>query len=211
MAFIRYPRWLEVSGLPQLLNEEAPPHGYFIFKKLVEMDLYQNVSPDIIETSLHQLSKFLGLSMNNIEQMLKTLESSEYIKIFWGNIPEEELFLRIIIPVKTPQSPFEIPETEGGYKERPEEQVPYYHVPDFDPDSSDLDRDDYFQTKLEHVTNWYVQIIKPDLNPIVLQKIHYLCQSFSYQDLRQAFLNARKNKVRSLECLMRELYSYKKR
>lgn len=210
MSFTSFPRWLESSGLPEVLNTQVPPYGYFVFKKLVEIDLFQNVTPDIISTSLCRLQELTGISDKIIQEHLAKMEDLHYLRIFWGSIPREELFLCVNIPVKTPQSPLEISVDKGGYKGRPEEHIPYFHKPAFDRDEDDLDQDEYFQTKLEHVTNWFIQTIKPDLNPIILQKIRYLCQTFSYQDLQQAFRNAKKNKVRSLECLMRELYSFKK-
>lgn len=209
IEYRKYPYWLELSGLPEQLNKAIPPYGYFVFKKVIELDLYKNRCPEVIETSLKEMSKELGIDIKAIENTLRSLEEQKYLRIFWGTNPKEELCLCINIPIETPVKANNLIAKYGNNEQKGLMNLPYMQETEVDLDSDEPDEKEYFQIKYDQIINWYMQSMNGNLNPTVLQKLKKLCREFKYQELKQAFEKARKNKNRNLQCLTQELYSWK--
>ena len=55
------PEWLELSGLPELLNTKSRMGTWSVFKKIVELDCAKNSIPGIVEISASELSEMVGI------------------------------------------------------------------------------------------------------------------------------------------------------
>ena len=204
--FFKFPVWIEYSGLPEKLAKEISPFAYFLLKKIVELDLFQNQYPDIVNTSISELSLMLGIEEKVIKDLLQKLQEKNYINIYKEG--SDSVYIVVNIPLNTPISPEDLPISKGG-TEGEKRTLYYYNNEVIDFDSNELDDDRYKNIKYEQILNLYMQIISSNINPSIMQKLKYISENFPYDKIKDCFIRARKNNVRSLQWLMKELSNYK--
>ncbi|EKD83634.1 MAG: hypothetical protein ACD_39C00554G0002 [uncultured bacterium] len=113
----RFPKWLEFSGLPKLLNEKFGPEAWPVFKKLIELDFEIGRPNDrLLPLNIAELAARTGYGEEIVAVMIRHLEQSNYIKHHKKQSGE---FLSIITPVKTPRLILDISYEHGGVKGAP--------------------------------------------------------------------------------------------
>ncbi len=99
---LRFPRWIEESGLPERLQVEAPPHGWTVFRRLVEYDIETNLIPRSCTLNLERLSRHCGLKLNDTAHTLDQLQTAEVIRVLETSPPN--VCYEICIPLPVPES-----------------------------------------------------------------------------------------------------------
>jgi excisionase family DNA binding protein len=115
---IRFPKWLEFSGLPYFFNETYGPEAWPIFKKLVELDFEAGKpSHRKIKYNLSTLSEQVGYDEDMVQNILKTLVKAGYISLSKSKL---DSFFSIVSPIRTPKLILDIDYANGGVKGAPE-------------------------------------------------------------------------------------------
>lgn len=116
---IKFPKWLEFSGLPGLLNAELGPMAWPVFKKLIELDFEQGEQDSArLRLDFPRFCDRLGYGASDVRAVLKGLARQAYITFDARTNPPE--WVKIQIPIKTPRSILDIGFAEGGVKGAPE-------------------------------------------------------------------------------------------
>jgi len=119
---IKFPKWLEYSGLPRKLNSEIGHEAWPIFKKLIEVD-YQ--SKDVGERRIFLLnadiSERVGYSKSLVDRVIKELEALEFLRL--GSDPKAGPYAEIVTPIKTPNLVLDISFSHGGVKGAPQQAL----------------------------------------------------------------------------------------
>ena len=109
--YLRFPRWLEVSGLAEWINREIGPHGWLVFRRLVEEDLAQNLFPDWVDYSSLDWPNSCGISSDMGLRIFQSLGAKGILQIRDLGEAGEFYQYRIACPLPVPRSPQEIVET----------------------------------------------------------------------------------------------------
>ncbi len=113
----RFPKWLEFSGLPALLNKKFGPEAWPVLKKLIELDFELGKPEDRqLSLDLDEISERVGYQPEKVSQILENLVSAGYIGI---RKTKDKSFFTIITPIKTPRLILDIPYEKGGIKGAP--------------------------------------------------------------------------------------------
>ncbi len=108
--YLRFPRWLEASGLPEKLNQEVDPQAWLFFRRLVEEDIAQNLFPDWVDyNSLNWMSS-CGIHKELGDKIFETLGEKGLIEIRDLGESAEFYQYRIASPLPIPKSPEEMAE-----------------------------------------------------------------------------------------------------
>lgn len=102
--FDKFPRWIEYSGCPSLLNQKLGSLAWPVFKKLIELDCRYNPSgPGWYDVSQEELSNMLGISIKTISRDLKGLLKMGAIEYIPGKYMQAKGSIRINrIPIRKP-------------------------------------------------------------------------------------------------------------
>jgi excisionase family DNA binding protein len=115
---IKFPKWLEFSGLPYFFNETYGPEAWPIFKKLIELDFEAGKPADRkIKYNLSTLSEQVGYDEDIVHNILKTLVKSGYVSLSKNKL---DTYFAIVSPIKTPKLILDIDYEHGGVKGAPE-------------------------------------------------------------------------------------------
>lgn len=116
---IKFPKWLEFSGLPKQLNTLLGPLGWLLFRKLVELDFEQGESTDYkVTLDLLKLCERIGCEKKEITLVLKGLAKNGFVTLDEKHVPAK--WFKIQTPLKTPKPILDIHFTDGGVKGAPE-------------------------------------------------------------------------------------------
>jgi excisionase family DNA binding protein len=114
----RFPKWLEFSGLPSLLNGKYGPESWPVFKKIIELDFEQG-KPDDREISieLDEIAERVGYSAETVKKVLGDLANANLINFQLNR--RKNATITVITPLKTPKMVFDISFEKGGIKGAP--------------------------------------------------------------------------------------------
>lgn len=113
----RFPKWLEFSGLPRLLNYKFGPETWPVLKKLIELDFEVGKPADRnIPLDFEEIAERTGYDGIIIERAIENLTASGYILL---KNHENKQFFAIATPIKTPKLILDIPYEKGGVKGAP--------------------------------------------------------------------------------------------
>lgn len=113
----RFPKWLEFSGLPSLLNQKFGPEAWPIFKKLIELDFELGKPSDRqIPLDFSEIAERTGYDSGLVGNLVNKLASTAYISL---NNSGNRLFFNISTPIRTPKLILDIPYEKGGVKGAP--------------------------------------------------------------------------------------------
>jgi excisionase family DNA binding protein len=113
----RFPKWLEFSGLPRLLNDKIGPEAWPVFKKLIELDFELGKPSDRhVILDRVELSERTGYDEQVIEAVMALLEQNGLIRL--TSRQSGEYFI-IVTPIRTPRLILDISYEHGGVKGAP--------------------------------------------------------------------------------------------
>ncbi len=113
--FDHSPRWLERSGLPQILGGST----WLLFKKLLEIDSRYGIEDmgRSFHISHEDLGKHIGRRRKFIREHSETLQNLGYIRYKAGSYKGDESLYQIVYPIKTPKKITEVLWEHGGLKD----------------------------------------------------------------------------------------------
>jgi len=113
----RFPKWLEFSGLPRLLNDKIGPEAWPIFKKLIELDFELGKPTDRhVQLDRAEIAERTGYDEEVIEAVVAQLQQNGLIRLVQRKTCE---FFIIITPIRTPRLILDISYEHGGVKGAP--------------------------------------------------------------------------------------------
>lgn len=117
----RFPKWIEFSGLPTLLNKHLGLAAWPVFKKLIELD-FELGRPDNrrITVSLADLSERTGYSDKDLKTVLNGLKKLDYIVL---EPHDENIIFEIVTPIKSPKLVLDIAYEKGGIQGAPQQAL----------------------------------------------------------------------------------------
>ncbi len=198
------PRWVDFSGLPELLNRDIHPCGWVCLKRIMELDGASHPEPDVVQETLARLSIALGITSEVVREVLEALVEKGYLEAFLPDTELEPAFLRVKVPLPTPLSPLEIPAEDGGLKGLSQPiRLRYFDLP--------LDEDSGDESKFQQILHLYFELCGLKLNSLVVDDLKELERHFELEELKGAFQKAKRNKARSLRPVFRILYGARKK
>ncbi len=113
----RFPKWLEFSGLPRLLNNRYGAETWPIFKKLIELDFELGKPTDrSIPLEICEIAERTGYEVARVEKAIADLVGAGYLLLSFHAATR---FFAIATPIKTPKLILDIPYEKGGIKGAP--------------------------------------------------------------------------------------------
>lgn len=114
---LRFPKWLEFSGLPAHLNELFGLQAWPIFKKLVEIDFELGKPTDrLLPIDLELLAQSVGYENELVKKTLNMLVKAGFLT---RNSKKNQEYYSIVSPIKTPKLILDIDYRYGGVKGAP--------------------------------------------------------------------------------------------
>lgn len=115
---LRFPKWLEFSGLPSMFNNEYGPEAWPVFKKLVELDFDAGRPADRkVGLDIPKVALMTGYDEETVVNVLEELEKAGYITV---SDTKRGCFFYIRTPIRTPKLIFDIVYADGGIKGAPQ-------------------------------------------------------------------------------------------
>lgn len=204
------PKWLEHSGLPQLLTQKCRGvHGWLLFKKIVELDCERNSAPGTVEISLQELERLSGLPSDKTRKAAIPLRKLKTLAFFLPDNDEEAALFRVVTPLHTPVSPEEIRRAEPHLFSESGEYFRYHDDCEaLSPEEDDLPSND---PDLKTVVDLYFDVVGLRMNAFILDELRMLPQKFTMDEIRSAFSRARKNEIHSLRWVIQDLVRRRKK
>jgi hypothetical protein len=71
--YLRFPRWIEFSGLPEKLSRETGPECWLLFRRMLEQDIIENLFPDWVDLDAGKMAVWTGLAAEKVLDLFKLL------------------------------------------------------------------------------------------------------------------------------------------
>lgn len=120
----RFPRWIEYSGLPGYLNSKYGVATWLVMKKIIELDCLENERAGVFfEFRIDELREITGLTRQTLRKALVKLKKEKYIDFVTIKGKNSITRFKVLTPLKTPKSIYDIPAEHGGVKGRLKAEV----------------------------------------------------------------------------------------
>lgn len=197
-ALLQFPLWLELSGIPRLLNTKIRSGAWSIFKTIVEVDSTHNRSPDVVEMSVAELSERTGIEEKTVTRILKKLKKERLVTCFLPDSPEEKALIRISTPLQTPVSPEEIRRSHPGLF--PPGNDFFRYVDETVPEEAEAQ-----DQTLQEIVDLYFNTIGLKMNTFILDELKLIRYRFPLDKIKRSFHRARRNEIASLTWVIKDL------
>jgi len=195
---LQFPLWLELSGMPRLLNTKIRSGAWSVFKTIVEIDCTQNPSPDIVELSVAELSERTGIDEKAVTRLLKRLKKEKVLSCFLPDSPEEKALIKIKMPLDTPVSPEEIRRLH--HRLFPPGRDFFRYVDESVPEDAEAQ-----DQVLQQIVDLYFNTIGLKMNTFILDEIKLIRYRFPLDKIKRSFHRARRNEISSLHWVIKDL------
>ena len=202
------PLWLVYSGLPEWLNAKVNRTAWLVFKTVVEIDCANHARPRTVEVPPAEIARRCGLESVATMRTLEGLRRKKCIALFLPEHPEETALIEVKIPLPTPRSPEEI--REGFPFNRLPQGVRLRYAGEGEAERTGGVSAGHGDG-LERAIDLYFNIVGFKMNNFILDELRLLCQRFSREEVEKAFARAKKNDIRSLGWIAKELYRFSSR
>jgi excisionase family DNA binding protein len=116
---VKFPKWLEYSGLPRLLNDELGPQAWPVFRKLIENDFERgDEGPRPLPIDLADLATRTGYEERMVQEIVRELLRTGYL-VAQGRKKGIEM-VSIRTPLPTPRLVLDIDFAHGGVRGAPD-------------------------------------------------------------------------------------------
>ncbi len=201
-VWIRFPAWIEYSGLPAyLLGKCKSPHAWVVFKKIVELDCAENREPGTVEISLNALAERLGMDAKRTRQAVTKLRKGGVLRSFLPDNEEEEALFQIVAPLPTPRSWEDVRRTEATMFGLADEAFRYARATEEPATGNEEDHD----PKLRDVLGLYLDNVSMKMNAFVLDELRLISRRFDMALIRKVFGRAKKKEIQTLGWILREI------
>jgi hypothetical protein len=199
---------LQYSGLPEWLNQNVNRNAWTLFKTIVEIDCARNSRPESIEITPAQLAQFCGIDPKAAMTTLEGLRKKKCVALFLPDHPEDTALVEVKTPLPTPRGveelrlEFPFNTLEGAVRFR------YAYAGTEESESSDeaQNRAAGGKRDFQRIVDLYLNSVGFKINTFILDELRLLCQRFDMTEVEKTFARARKNDIRSLGWVAKELY-----
>lgn len=188
---LRFPRWLEESGLPEQLRGEAGPDAWPVFRRLVELETERNLIPGVCVIDVEWLARVNGLAVSELAGLLDRLQSAGVLEVRETSPPN----MTFTIPV-----PLEVPESEAVIVER-------LYATGVDPTrlyrryAQPLESEDRYRRVIE----LYQSLFGLRMGPRTAETLTEIAETCSFGDVLQTFSDAYATGGKSLGWIKKQL------
>lgn len=194
--WIKFPRWIDFSGLPQAIVEQYGLSGWIVFRKIIEIDCDLNLTPDWFNIDLNDLAQLTGLDHSTVVETLSALEENNRI-----------LRLETDLQVQTVKitTPLEVPLEENEIKAKLVQDK--YKIGHF---VLRYYQDINYMEPVEQVVYLYQMIFGPKFNPRIAQDLEEIANFYDMAVIYDIFNQAYEKKIKSLSWVKSHLDKYMK-
>jgi hypothetical protein len=197
------PLWLAYSGLPEWLNARAGRNGWLVFKTVVEIDCQLNARPAAVEIAPAEIAERCGLAPDAVMKTLEALRRKKCLALFLPEHPDERALIEVKIPLPIPRTLDEIRARFPFNRLDPAVRLRYSSAAEAETAKRTTEGE---KKDLERTIDLYFNIVGFKMNSFILDELRLVCQRFPRSDVEKTFDRARKNDIRSLGWIVRELY-----
>lgn len=194
-VYLYCPRWLEESGLPEVLNRQIAPGAWSVFKRLAEADVEANLLPDWFSIVPADLAAWTGIEMSEVESILQGLEAGGYINRKAVVAGAESCRIRIAPTLPLPLSQEEIQKRLKEHGWRLERLHWRYLEPP---------RLRKPEKKVLHLYQQYFGMTR--MNDRIAADLVEMARTFDYNEIKEAFEEARQREIKTLNWIVCRLY-----
>lgn len=197
--YVYHPRWLEESGLPELLNQKAGVQGWSVFKKLLEIDCERNVTPGWVSVSMADLGHWCGVDDETARSTIEKLIEAGVVAHRPLSDASTSDEYSIVTPIETPLNDAAIKERlkARGWTVKPLRFR--YGAPG--------ELEDAFQ----YTQNLYHEVFGARMNPGIASDLREIAENFEPYRIREVFEAAKRERVKSLSWALTQLYRGERR
>lgn len=198
--YLRFPRWLEASGLPEMVATKAGPEGWLVFRRLVEQDLLENLFPDWVSPGFEEMGQGCAIPPEKFQALFLDLGSLGLLRI--RNIGDEKspfYQYRVAVPLPQPRPAEEIEETLESWGLADSPGLWRYWEPEGDQ-----------TTKYEKILRLYENTCGLKMSGRIVEDLAELAESYPTDKLDKAFEAAREEGVTTLGWIKKYLKRLKK-
>jgi hypothetical protein len=177
--WIRFPRWIKLSGIPKKITETLGVESWMIFHQLIELECEQNLTPDWFSFRLDRLIDSTGLPQGVLMNALESLEQEGWIERTETDFTVQKA--RIGTPMMTPVDEHEIREKLGSS----------HVILRYNHDLSTL-------RPVEKVVYLYQMIFGVRFNPRIAEDLEEIANNYEMGLIYDVFSEAHHKKVKSL-------------
>lgn len=191
--YLRFPRWLEVAGLPTVLTDTLGVEGWLLFRRLVEEDILQNLFPDWVDLDPGAMAAHCAIDEEGLHSTFLALGESGYLRIRqYGQDPPVYQY-RIARPLPLPLSRAILCERleQAGLPNRPEIWR-YWEESEGD-------------TKYERIVRLYEATCGLKLSGRIVEDLAELAETYPFSHLQEGFEAASKEGVTTLAWIRKYL------
>jgi hypothetical protein len=193
-VWVTFPRWIEESGLPAHLVETCGAGGWLVFRKLVEIDCEENLTPQWFSFSLPRTATWVGLPVERLLNSLAQLEEGGWIQRLDREMTVQQA--RIHVPLQVPVAESQIRQNleatcnaKGGR-----------FLLRYADDVSGLDR-------VERVLYLYQMLFGPRFSPKVVQDLEEIANTYDQALIYESFAEAFDRKIKTFSWIKSHLQS----
>jgi hypothetical protein len=196
--YLRFPRWLEVSGLPEKINREVDPQGWLVFRRLVEEDLAQNLFPDWVDYTSLDWMEACGIQKSSGDRIFKALGEIGVLQIRDLGETEEFFQYRLASPLPVPRSREEMVERLGEKNLPTQGQLWRYW------------EETKGETKYEKILRLYEKSCGLKMSSRIVEDLVELAEQYPTHQLEKSFAAAREEGVTTLGWVRKHLKRVRK-
>lgn len=191
--YLRFPRWLELSGLPQHLVQQLGVEGWLVFRRLVEEDLVTNLIPDWVDLDLPELSMACGLSPEQLLALFQQIGQLKllHIRRYSENPPTYQYKLAQPLPVPDTTEAICRRLQKARLPDRPE-LWRYWEQSDT-------------ENKYDRLFRLYENACGLRISPRIVEDLVELAETYSFPVLEKGFAEARAEGVTALGWIRKAL------
>jgi hypothetical protein len=193
-VWVLFPRWIEESGLPEALLQSMGCEAWLIFRKLVELDCEQNLTPDWFSFKIPDLQRWTGCEPGTIETMLIKLEEQSLIQR--NNLDFESQGAKIVSPLVTPINEAVIRKTLAGSHVKGGRFILRY--------SEDISQ---FE-QIDKVMYLYQMLFGPKFSPKIVQSLEEIANTYDMGVIFDTFSEAFQSQKKSLAWIKTHLRAF---
>ncbi len=185
--WIKFPRWIEYSGIPNQIVQTIGVECWIAFRKLIELECDQNLTPDWFTFHIDHLSEFTGLSKDSLLSSLAKLEEEGWIERTDTEFDVQNA--RISVPMEAPADENQIREKLGSA----------YIILRYNQNLAALQ-------PTEIVVFLYQMIFGVRFNPRIAEDLEEIANSYDMGLIYDVFAEAHRKKAKSLSWVKTHLY-----
>jgi hypothetical protein len=198
--YLRFPIWLEVGELPQLIGKSLGIASWLLFRRLVEEDLRQNLFPEWVELNMERMAKACCLPTEEFLSRFLTLGEKGYLRIreYGEGKPVYQYRVPIPFPVEMSDEELQNRLEDLGLPTRLEM---YRYWEGGTPQTVPTE----VETKYDRIVRLYEAVCGLKISGRIVEDLVELAETYPYAALQEGFEAATKEGITTLAWIKKYL------